>query len=156
MQERRRRRRQYWVKPWIQRRELFGTFEQLMVELEREFHGDFKGYLRMEPAMFHELVDRMTPRIEKRKTNYRSPLIPGLRMAVTLRYLATGDAYRSLMYSFRVPHNTISVIVKQVCTALVDEYAPEVFTTPSTPDRYICEVDIQQYTEINVNVYVFI
>ena len=103
IQERRRRRRQYWVKPWIQRRELLGTFEQLMVELKRESHGDFKGYLLMEPAMFHELVDRMTPRIEKQKTNYRSSLIPGLRLAVTLRYLATGDAYRSLMYSFSCP-----------------------------------------------------
>ena len=79
--------------------------------------------MRMEPAMFHELVERMTPRIEKLKTNYRSPLSPGLRLAVTLRYLATGDAYRSLMYYFRVPHNTIFGIVKEVCAALVDEYA---------------------------------
>jgi hypothetical protein len=142
MQERRRRRRQFWVKPWIQRRALFGTYDQLMMELERESHGDFKGYMRMEPVMFHELVDRLTPRIQKRKTNCRSPLSPGLRLAVTLRYLATGDAYRNLKYSFRVPHNTTSGIVKEVCAAIVEEFAPEVFTTPSTPDRYIhiCEI----------------
>lgn len=114
-----------------------------MVELERESHDDFKGYLRMEPAMFHELVIRMTPRIEKQTIKYRSPLNPGLRLAVTLRYLATVDAYRSLKYSFRVPHTTMSGIVKEVCVALVDEYAPEVFTTPLTPDMYI-------YVNINI------
>ena len=37
----------------------------LMVELEREHHGDFKGSLCMEPDMFHELVQRVGPQIGK-------------------------------------------------------------------------------------------
>ncbi|MPC48338.1 hypothetical protein E2C01_042107 [Portunus trituberculatus] len=30
----------------------------------------------------------------------------GCRLAITLRYLATGNSYKSLQYSFRVAHNT--------------------------------------------------
>lgn len=83
---RQRRRRRYWIRPWIARRPQFGDFENLMAELERESQGDFVAYLRMEPAMFHELVQRLTPRLTKQDTNWRKSLNPGLKIAVTLRY----------------------------------------------------------------------
>jgi len=130
------RRRQVWVRPWIARRPLFSTYHQLMAELERESRGDFKGYLRMEPEMFHEMVERLTDVLEKTKTNWRPNLGVGLKLALTIRYLASGDSYRSLAYSFRVPHNTISKVVREVCASIVDEYDPEVFSTPSTPDSW--------------------
>ena len=60
-----RRRRRWWVRPWIQRRVMHGQYEHLMAELERESQGDFKAFLRMEPAMFHELVQRVSPIIAK-------------------------------------------------------------------------------------------
>ncbi|XP_041373464.1 uncharacterized protein LOC121386580 [Gigantopelta aegis] len=131
-----RRRRQFWVRPWIARRELFGTYDQLMTELERESHGDFKGYLRIEPAMFHEMLKRLTDSLEKTKTNWRTPLGVDLKLAVTIRYLASGDSHRSLAYSFRVTHNTISKVVREVCASIVEEYGPEVFSTPSAPDSW--------------------
>ena len=48
---RHRRHRQYWVRPWITRRLQLGTYETLMVELERESHGDFQNFLPMEPVL---------------------------------------------------------------------------------------------------------
>jgi len=62
----------------------------------------------------------------------RTPLSPALKMAVTLRYLATGISYRALSYSFRVAHNTISLFIPEVCQAIVEEYQPEVFNPPTT------------------------
>ena len=62
---RQRRRRRWWVRAWLMRRPLYGEYNTLMVELEREHHSDFKKFLRMEPAMFHELLQRVGPRIEK-------------------------------------------------------------------------------------------
>lgn len=62
---------------------------------------------------------------------YRKALDPQLKLAITLRYLATGDSYHSLMYGFRVPHNTISKVIREVCQAIVDEYAEEVVPCPS-------------------------
>ena len=54
----------------LARRELFGTYHQLMTELERESRGDFKGYLGMEPDMFHDMLERLTGRLEKPNTNW--------------------------------------------------------------------------------------
>ena len=54
----------WWVRPWLLSHPAYGHFENVMVELEREHHGDFKGFLRMEPNMFHDLVQCVGPWIE--------------------------------------------------------------------------------------------
>ena len=107
-----------------------------MEELERESHGDFKNYMRMEPAMFHEVLERLTPRLTKQDTKFRRALRPGLKLVITLRFLASGDSYRSLSYAFRVPHNTISKFVGGVCRAIVDEYGDEMVSVPETENDW--------------------
>ena len=106
-----------------------------MIELERECQGDFLNYMRMEPAMFYELLQRVSPRIRKSK-RCRIPLEPGLKLAITLRYMVTGNSYKNLQYSFRVAHNTISVFVPEVCQTIADEYCDEVFDFPTTPEKW--------------------
>lgn len=135
LNQRHRRRRRWWVKPWLQRRALLGQYDRLMQELMQESHGDFKTFLRMEPDMFREILHRVAPRIVKR-TDCRAPLEPGLKLAITLRFLATGNSYHSLAFSFRVAHNTISKFIPQVCDAILEEFRDEAFTTPSTPDAW--------------------
>lgn len=51
-----------------------------MAELEREDHGGFVSNLRMELATFHKLC-----------IYWRKPLSPGLKLAMTLRFFATGN-----------------------------------------------------------------
>ena len=125
------------MRPWILRRELFGNYDNLMVELARESQGDFTNYMRMEPCMFRELLDRIGPRVQKQNTHLRPALPPGLKLAITLRYIASGDSYHSLSYSFRVPHNTISLIVKEVSEAIVAELEPEVFNFPTSQQQWL-------------------
>ena len=60
-----RRLRRFGVRPWIGRRHEFGQYHNLMAELEREHHGDFTNYMRMDPAMFHELLQRLSLRLMK-------------------------------------------------------------------------------------------
>ena len=134
---RQRRGRRLWVRPWIQRRELFGNYDNLMMELARESQGDFTNYMRMEPMMFRELLDRIGPRVQKETTHLRDPLPAGMKLAITLRYIASGDSYHSLCYSFRVPHNTISLIVKEVSEAIVAELEPEVFNFPTSQQQWL-------------------
>lgn len=66
----------------------------------------------------------------------RKALEPGLRLSITLRYLASGDSYRSLSYSFRVAANTIVKVVPETCQAIVDEYLEEVIKCPRTPEDW--------------------
>lgn len=52
-------------------------------------------------------------------------------LAITLRYLASGCSYKDLSSNFRVPHNGMSVFVKETCQAIVDEYVAEVLSLPT-------------------------
>ena len=128
--------RTMFCRPWLLRREEFGQYHQLMDELRREDVAAFKNFLRVDPLLFQELVDRLTPRIRKKDTWFQKALPPGLKVAITLRHLATGDSYHSLMYYFRVAHNTISYLVKEVCEAIIAEYSDEVLEIPSNPDEW--------------------
>ena len=66
----------------------------------------------------------------------RKALPTGLKLATTVRFLASGDKYPSLMYSFRVARNTVSVIIPKVCQAIVEEYKDEVITCPTAPEEW--------------------
>ena len=46
--------------------------------------------LRMDQHMFHFILEGIQPYIMKQDTNYRKAISPGERLAVTLRFLATG------------------------------------------------------------------
>ncbi len=108
-----------------------------MVEQKVEDPAAFQNFVRFEPAMFQEMVDRLTPRITKTDTNYRKALDPGLKLAITLRYLATGESSKTLQYGFRVGYNTICLLVPHVCQAIVDNYHEEVIKTPTTPQDWM-------------------
>ncbi len=59
-------------------------------------------------------------------TWFRKAFEPGLKLGITLRHLAAGNKYHSLMYSFRVASNTISLIVREEYNAIIEEFAAEV------------------------------
>lgn len=130
------RKRSVWVKLWLQRRPLHGQYEQLMKELHAEDVSGFNNFMRMEPQAFHELLTRIAPRITKQDTNYRKALEAGLKLAITLRFLATGNSYKTLQYGFRVAHNSICVFIPKVCQAIIDELSDEVLMCPDTPEEW--------------------
>ena len=86
----------------------------------------------MNPEMFRELLARVGTKIEKPDTFWRKGLEPGLKLAITLRYLAIGNSYRSLQYGFRVSFSTIYLLIPEVCEAIIEEYAEEVLSCPVT------------------------
>ncbi|WAR01347.1 hypothetical protein MAR_007905 [Mya arenaria] len=84
-----------WVKQWILKSAEHGLYDKLMVELRNEDPRAFKHFMRMPPAMFDEVVQRLTPRLTKQDTNYRASLESGLKVAITLQHLASGNTYRN-------------------------------------------------------------
>lgn len=133
--KKKRKKRLCWVKPWLQRRPIHGQFEALMSELRLEDPAVFTNFTRVQPDLFQEILANIQPLIEKQFTHYRKPLEPGLKLAITLRYMATGDSYKSLSYGFRVAHNTISLLVPEVCQAIIDKYYA-ILELPKTEDAW--------------------
>lgn len=131
-----RRQRRWWIRDWLLRRPIHGQYEALMAELCAENPAAYRNFVRIDPHMFQELLHVVGPRITKNTTWYRQSIDPGLKLAITLRYLATGDSYHTLMYGFRVAHNTICGIVRDVCEAIVSAYAEDVIQTPTEPEQW--------------------
>ena len=64
------------------------------------------------------LVKEITPLITKKTTMVRQLIGPEIKIAITLRFLATGESYESLMYQFRVHSSTISKFTPFVCNKI--------------------------------------
>lgn len=131
-----RKRKSVWVREWFLKRHKYGMYEKLMKHLREGDTKSFNNFVRMDPAMFNQLVEELTPRLQKKTTNYRKPLSVGLKLAITLRYLATGDSYKSLAYGFRVAPNTIVKVVPEVCQAIYDHYRDTAVKCPTTEEEW--------------------
>ena len=82
--------RTVWMKKWLTRREDLGAYQTLLKELREEDTSSYLNFLRMAPGLFDDLLQKVTPYIQKENTNMRCSISPGLRLAITLRYLVTG------------------------------------------------------------------
>ena len=70
---------------------LYGAYETLLRELQREDHGrGVRNFLRMEIPQFEMLCEAIGPSIERANTNMRQSICPRERIAITLRFLASG------------------------------------------------------------------
>ena len=81
---RNRRRRRIWVSQWLQRRLQQGAWQNLIPTLARTDQVLYRNTLRMEETMFDEILERVRPLITRQTTNFREPIEPGLRLAITL------------------------------------------------------------------------
>ena len=134
--QRPRRRHNMWVRPWLLQREEKGAYHNIMAELYATDIPGFTNYMRMTPEFFEMIKTRLEPRLARQATNYRVPISVGEKLALTIRYLATGESYTSLSYQFRVGRSTISKFLPEVCRAIQDEFTREYLRCPTTPDEW--------------------
>lgn len=74
----------------------------------------------MTAPQFQQLLGLVEPLIKKQDTTFRQAIPCKTKLEITLRYLATGDSFRSLALLFRVPHNSISVFLPEVMAAIYE------------------------------------
>ncbi len=77
-------RRQWWVNPMNTVRDERGEYLDVVVEL-RKYPKRFHRYFRMSVEQFDILLDCLKNSIRKKTTNWRKPIPPEIRLAVTLR-----------------------------------------------------------------------
>ncbi|PFX24863.1 putative nuclease HARBI1 [Stylophora pistillata] len=121
---------------WLRRRAERGSCAGILTELAAEDLPSFKHYLRMDVNSFRRLVEVVSPRIVKGNTRMRSPISPSERLALTLRFLATVETFRSLEFQFRVSRTAISYIVLEVCQAILSELGASCLQFPSTVEEW--------------------
>lgn len=92
--------------------------ENVFVELLYEPSGEFENVTRMSLSDFEYLLTLISPIILKQDTQLRDSIPAKIRLAITLRFLATGDSYKSLHFLFKVSSQIISKIVPEVCAAI--------------------------------------
>ena len=120
--QRHRRRHNMSVRPWLLQREEKGAYHNIMAELYVTDIPEFTNFMRMTPEFFEMIKTRLEPRLARQATNYRFPISVGEKLALTIRYLATGESYTSLSCQFRVGRATISKFLPEVCRDIQNEF----------------------------------
>jgi len=67
----------------------------------------FRNFTRMTASDFELLLQLIGPSIKKQDINMREAIPISTRLAVTLRFLATGDSYHTVMYISYITANNI-------------------------------------------------
>ena len=124
------------VRPWLLQREERGAYHNTMAELYATDIPGFTNFMRMTPEFFEMIKTRLELHLARQATNYRAPVSVGKKVALTIRYLATGESYTSLCYQFRVGRSTISKFLPEVCRAIQDEFTREYLRCPITTDEW--------------------
>ncbi|KAH9382577.1 hypothetical protein HPB48_015847 [Haemaphysalis longicornis] len=87
----------------------------------------------MTKASFDQILGLVYYRILHAPT-HRRPIYPAERLAVTLRFLATGGSMQEIAFNFRIHPSTVSGILKETLPALWDCLAPTVLRTPTAAE----------------------
>ena len=79
----------------------------------------------------HQLA-MVHPLIAKQNSRFRKAITSSERLALTLRFLATGESQISLTYLFRMGRNTVSKLLSETCDAIYHALAPEYLSSSRT------------------------
>ena len=85
-----RKKRSVWVRKWFVKRESDGAYNRLMSELSIEDPMQFVNFMRMKAVDFEDLAIKIAPIVFKQDTKFRTAICVRERLAVTLRFLASG------------------------------------------------------------------
>ncbi|XP_049429633.1 uncharacterized protein LOC125887123 [Epinephelus fuscoguttatus] len=113
---------------WVLNRSPGQTFWSSAESFDDE---EWKAQFRVSRDTFDYLLERIGPAIKRRRTNYRVPIEPRRRLAITLWWFARSGEYRSIASMFGVGIATVCVIVRQVISAILDRLYRRVVSLPS-------------------------
>ena len=128
------------TREWVKRREQSGYFNNIVKELKVEDRLGFREMFRMDVGDFEFILGKISHLISPRQmSNFGGhlPIMPDERLALTLRYIATGESFQSLSFQFRISLNAVSYIIKGCCNALVDELVPVFVKTSSSEQEWL-------------------
>ncbi|XP_045778435.1 protein ALP1-like [Maniola jurtina] len=117
-----RRNRIYWVHPLLENKSQsqFRTDYPKLRRFKKKFYKKF----RMNKHTFDYLLNELNSELQKKDTAMRKSIPSVERLAMTLRYLATGCSFEDLADFFKCGTSTASKIVHDVCRLIWDKLQP--------------------------------
>lgn len=110
-------RRLIWMRKTLKCREKYSGSEYIA---DLRIDGILSNFVRVTDSDFETLLNSISAKIAKTDTNFRKSIDVVERLAVTLRFLSSGESYRSLGDTFKISPQSISLIIPEVCEALVE------------------------------------
>ncbi|XP_018359886.1 PREDICTED: putative nuclease HARBI1 [Trachymyrmex cornetzi] len=114
--------KQCWIAPIFEDRNkssfYFASVPKLSLE-DLRFHN----YFRISASKLEELLQIVGAKLQKQNV-VRESISPPERLALTLRYLASGDSMVSMSYQYLVGVTTVSNIIKETCAIIWNSLCP--------------------------------
>lgn len=110
--------RKRWMKEWLKKRQSF-THINLLNEIILTNEEDYKNYFRISGNTFNMLLELVRPFMTRNNAHLRCCISIEGRLAVTLRYLATGRYFEDLKFSAIMSPSSISYAVMETCEVII-------------------------------------
>ena len=125
------------TKAWMKRRDEQGYANNIVKELSMEDTNGFKEMMRMSYEDFLYILNLIEKDITPKQILGGQKVINAKsRLILAIRFLATGESYRSLRFQFRISTPAISYIINDVCSAISTNLAPLFLKFPSTLEEW--------------------
>ena len=122
----------------IRRREEEGMFTNLVQELLVEDTRTYREMMRMSYESLKKILGFIEPHITpKASAVIGAQLIIPTERLLAIRFLVTGETYRSLSLQFRVSERAISYIIDEVTKAIVQYIGKDYIKIPSTSEDWL-------------------
>ena len=82
------------------------------------------------------LIKEIAPLITKKTAMMRQQIDLEIKIMITLRSLATGESYKTVMYQFRVHSSTISKFILVVCKKIYQNFKGRFLRLPDTTEEW--------------------
>ncbi|KAJ8414344.1 hypothetical protein AAFF_G00052140 [Aldrovandia affinis] len=82
------------------------------------------------------LAELVSPFIQRQNTNFKDCISPGKRLVVTLRFLETGESFKSLSSQFRIAQPTLSLIIPETCRVIYEVLKDKYLKCPTSVEEW--------------------
>ena len=96
----------------------------------------FLRFLWMAPERFDHLLSLLMPLISKKYTKFRKSMASNEHLALTLRFLASGESQISLSFQFWLGRATVSKIISECCEAIYQVLPEKYFWSTKSPKEW--------------------